>query len=470
MTRKKAGFLSGLMGGGKKQELRSESVSVGDLSAVSAVEQGEDSFTVSLSEGGNPTASGTTVFTGSGGTVANNKTALSLATVYACIDRISSSVAILPFKVMVKDEGEFVEVPNHPVTKAIEIPPNDWMTSFQMKRAFMVDALRGNGYLWIKKNRDGSKILEMIWCPEVSVSLNNISGNRWVYGFTDEYGVYNTIDPDDMVHIRALGNTQRKGLSPIMLHASTIKTGLDMQNYGETFFNGGAKPSGVVGVKTPLDKAGWDRLLKTWEKNSKQAIQSSDNRVMFLPADVSYNAISISPIDAALVQMMKLSREEICGIYNVPGYMVGDLSKVYSGSVEAMLSSFVKNTIRPWSVNIEQELTKKLLSPDDIEKGYSIKADFTELLKGTPQEMLTFFTGAATSGFITRNEGRAGLGYARDKTDPTMDEFTYNVSQSAFAPDSGSDKSGNKDDDTTPDNNDNGDGENKGDKGEGNEE
>ena len=430
----KKGLMGWMFGGPKtKTERRSEEVEVGEIPSLPDDEMGaKTAFTVSLNDDGESRKE-TNVFVNANKTKVTNDTGLALVTVYACIDRISASIASIPFKVMKLEDGEYVEVENHPVTNALKNPPNDWMTSFHLIRNFMVDCLKGNGYIWFKKKYTTGEIIEVEWCPENKVDTLNTTARRWVYTYSDEYGNYHTIDPEDMIHVRALGNNNRKGLSPIMLHASTVKTGLDMQNYGENFFNGGAKPSGVVGVKGQLNNQGWTRLLNTWNSNSRRAMESTENRVMFLPADVTYTPISISPIDAALVQTMKLSRSEICGIYNVPGYMVGDLDKAYSGSVTAMLTSFVKNTLQPWATNCEQEFTKKLLSDDEIASGYIVQAYMRVLLRGTPQEMLQFFKDAATTGFITRNEGRAGLGYPKDKTDPQMNKFLVNVSQSGFA-------------------------------------
>lgn len=448
MSKKKQGMISRLFGNSPKAEKRSADVQLGEIPETENDEDLKTAFTVSLSDCEN-SSSDTAVIVGGNKTKVSNEAALALATVYACVDRISSAVSMIPFKVMKEIDGEYVEV-KHDVTDVLKNPPNEWMSAFTMKRALMVDALSGNGYLWIKRNKVSGEILEIEWCPERNTDTLNTSGKRWVYTYTDEYGNYNVIDPDDMIHVRALGNISRKGLSPIMLHASTVKTGLDMQRYGENFFNGGAKPSGIVGVKSPLNPQGWERLLNTWNKNSRRAMESTENRVMFLPADVTYTAVSISPIDAALVQSMKLNRSEVCGIYNVPGYMVGDLDKAYSGSVSAMLTSFVKNTIAPWVANCEQEFTKKLLDEDEIKSGLVVKADMRELLRGTPQEMLQFFKDAATTGFITRNEGRIGLGYQRAENDPKMDEFLVNVSQANFADsDNGNKDNNNKEKDDT---------------------
>ena len=45
-----------------------------------------------------------------------------------------------------------------------------------------------------------------------------------------------------MIHIRALGNNQRMGISPIVQHAETIGMGMSGQKYTSSFFGGNARP------------------------------------------------------------------------------------------------------------------------------------------------------------------------------------------------------------------------------------
>jgi len=355
--------------------------------------------------------------------------ALQLSVVYSCIDRISAGIATMPLRIMQVKGDEEIEVDSHPAKFVTEKSPNDWQTQFTLMRQFMVDALNGNGYIWIIRNLSSGKFKELVYCDKNSVSLVNLGNRRWVYNYTDEDGGFHVIQPYDMIHLRALGNKGRSGLSPIQLHAAAIRMGMDMQEYGGNFFSSGGKPSGIVGVKGQLDPSAWGKLIDNWNKGAREAA-TSKNRVIFQPADVTYTPISLSPIDANLVLSMNMTRDEICGIFNVPAYMVGNLANTSYANITAMATAFIKNTLMPWIVNIEQEMTKKIFFQDEIIDGYCVKFDMQAALKGTPVEMLALLTGASTAGFITRNEGRVGIGYPRDNTDESMNKFTVNVSQS----------------------------------------
>ncbi|HCT1400525.1 TPA: phage portal protein, partial [Morganella morganii] len=148
----------------------------------------------------------------------------------------------------------------------------------------------------------------------------------------------------DMIHIRALGNNQRMGLSPIVQHAETIGMGMSGQKYTSSFFGGNARPAGIVSVKGELQEKGWDRLKSMWQKASA-ALRSQENKTMLLPADLDYKALTVSPVDAQLIDMLKLNRSMIAGIFNVPAHMINDLEKATFSNISEQSIQFVRYTV-----------------------------------------------------------------------------------------------------------------------------
>lgn len=460
------GIFNDLFSSSSKRQSRQsvDSVSIGNMDEIRSEEfleqneDGVDSWEVQL----NPESSGTAtatdlIFNREGKRKISKSDAMSLSAAYSCMDRISANIAVMPISIKRKVGDEITDVEKHPAKYVLEKSPNEWQTQYTLIRQFVLDAINGNGYIWIRRNNYNGEILKLVYCDEASTELMNLGNGRWVYDYTDEDGGNFTIYPEDMIHLRALGNTGRKGLSVIKLHASTMRSGLDMTAYAESFFGAGAKPSGVVGVKNALDQAGWERLIKNWKKSSKQA-EDNKNRVMFMPADLSYTAISISPLDAALIQSMKMSRGEIAGIFNVPGWMIGDSDKTSYSNITAMAIAFVRNTLQPWITNIEQEMNKKLFTKKELLDGYTVYFDMSVITRGTPEETMRLAVQGATGGLMTRNEGRIAIGYPRDETDPEMNKFLVNVSQANFTDDKSkspeSSKDNEDDNDKEPENDD----------------
>lgn len=388
-----------------------------------------------------------TMLTRGKGRVVNRTTALSLSAVYACVDRIASNIAMMPVSVKQTKGNDVKLVENHDATYLLNNKPNDWQSPFLLKQLLMIDVLTdGNGYLQVQQTRGGN-LLGFKWFDAKAVGMYNTGRARWVYTATDDEGENYTIFPDEMFHIRALGNKGRKGVSPISLHAQLIKMGLDAQDYGANFFGSGGKPSGVVGIKGGnLNNDSMNNLKSTWRKAAAEA--DSNNRVIFLPADVTYSAISISPIDAQFIESSKMTRSEVAGIYNVPAYLIGDLDKANYSNITQQSISFVRNTLQPWITAIEMEMNMKVFSESELRSGLGIHFDMDVLVRGTPVERAQIAHYAVTDGWKNRNEVRTSEGLPRVEG---QDMDKYMISVNAVKP---GDKSG-----------ENGDNENNGDNG-----
>lgn len=379
-----------------------------------------------------------TMLTRGGGRVVNRTTALSLSAVYACVDRIASNIAMMPVEVKQTKGNDVKLVENHDATFLLNNKPNDWQSPFLLKQLLMIDVLTdGNGYLKVESTRRGD-LLGFKWFDAKAVGMYNTGRGRWTYQATDDEGESYVIFPDEMFHIRALGNKGRKGISPIQLHAQLIKMGLDAQDYGANFFGSGGKPSGVVGVKGGnLNGDSMNNLKSTWRKAAQEA--DSNNRVIFLPADVTYSAISISPIDAQFIESSKMTRSEVAGIYNVPAYLIGDLDKANYSNITQQSISFVRNTLQPWITAIEMEMNMKVFTEKELRAGLGIHFDMDVLVRGTPVERAQIAHYAVTDGWKNRNEVRTSEGLPRVEG---QDMDKYMISVNAVKPGDNSNQNG----------------------------
>lgn len=88
-------------------------------------------------------------------------------------------------------------------------------------------------WLYVEKRNRRGEVTSLECCMPWETTLLN-TGGRHTYGVYNEEGAF-AVSPDDMIHIRALGNNQKMGLSPIMQHAETIGMGMSGQQYTSAF-------------------------------------------------------------------------------------------------------------------------------------------------------------------------------------------------------------------------------------------
>lgn len=332
------------------------------------------------------------------------ETAMKLAAVYACIYVLSSNIAQMPLHVMRKSNNKVEPARDHPVFYLVHDEPNIWQTSYKWRELKQRHILGwGNGYTWVKRGRRG-EVTSLECCNPWETTLLN-TGGRHTYGVYNDEGAF-AISPDDMIHVRALGNNQKMGLSPILQHAETIGMGMSGQKYTSSFFNGNARPAGIISVKNELNDQSWTRLKNMWQK-AVAALRSQENKTMLLPAQLDYKALTVSPVDAQLIDMMKLNRSMIAGIFNVPAHMINDLEKATFSNISEQAIQFVRYSIMPWVTNWEQELNRRLFTRSERAAGYYSRFNLSGLLRGTPKERAEFYHYAITDGWMSRNEARA---------------------------------------------------------------
>lgn len=341
---------------------------------------------------------------GDSGITVDNHSALTLSAVYSCIYVLSSSIGQLPLHVMRKQGNNIEAAKDHPAYWLLHDEPNTWQTSYKWRETKQSHVLGwGNGYTQVVRNARG-ELQELVTRRPWETQLVK-NGNRWLFAVNEEDEGSRAVALEDMIHVRALGSDGRTGKSLIRQHAETIGLGLAAQRYGKEFFTGGGRPTGLVSLKTPLQKDGWERLKETWN-NAVSRLKASENKTLMLPADLDYKSITIPPEDAQFLETRKLNRSEVAGIFNVPAHMINDLDKATFSNISEQAIQFVRHTMMPWIVNWEQEINRRVFTRAERAAGYYAKFNLAGLLRGTAKERAEFYHYAITDGWMDRNEAR----------------------------------------------------------------
>ncbi|KXJ51889.1 MAG: phage portal protein [Neptuniibacter sp. Phe_28] len=345
---------------------------------------------------------------GGNGLSVSPERAMKLSAVYSCIYVLASNISQLPLAVMRKSDGVTLPATDHPAYYLLHDSPNFWQTSYKWRETKQNHILGwGNGYSIIERSKRG-EIEALTMAKPWNVELIKRDG-RYVYAVTDDdTGQVKAVSPYDMVHIRAIGSHGKKGRSPIQQNRDSMELGMSAQRYGNQFFAGGGRATGVLTLKNGgvSNKDLWASFQNYWNK-AKRALKDSDNKTLMLPADLDYKSLTIPPEDAQFLDTRKYSRSEIAGIFNVPAHMINDLEKATFSNISEQAIYFVRHSMMPWIVNWEQELNRRIFTKAERAAGYYVKFNLAGLLRGTPKERAEFYHYAITDGWMDRNEARA---------------------------------------------------------------
>jgi HK97 family phage portal protein len=340
----------------------------------------------------------------------DEKSALQIATVYACVRLLAETVASLPlhlYKFTEKGDGK-ERATDHPLYKILYRQANPEMTSFSFREAMMMHLLLwGNAYAQIV--RDGKNgILGLYPLLPENVEIDRAENGDLFYtyhAYTDEVPGEHDKDiifqRDEILHIPGLGFNGLVGFSPIAMMKNALGTTLAVEKYGSAFFKNGAQPAGVLEHPGVLKDP--QKIRDNWMNAYGGA--GNAHKVAVLEEGMAYKPISLPPEDSQFLSTREFGVEEICRIFRVPPHMVQDLKRATFNNIEHQSIDFVMHTIMPWLIRIEQALIKDVLIEEEQDQ-YFPKFNVDGLMRGDYQSRMNGYAVGFSNGFLSPNDIR----------------------------------------------------------------
>ena len=338
----------------------------------------------------------------------NERSAMQMSAVYACVRILAESVASLPLHFyQYNDTGGKEKAVNHPLYWLLHDEPNPEMSSFSFRETLMTHLLLwGNAYAQIVRNGRGEVIALYPLMPDRMVVDRDARG-RISYEYSRSDSDANTLgkkssvilSPEDVFHIPGLGFDGLVGYSPIAMAKQAIGMGLACDEYGAAFYQNGAQPGGVLEhpnvVKDPK------RVRESW--NAIYQGSRNAHRIAVLEEGMTYKPITISPEQAQFLETRKFQIDEIARIFRVPPHMIGDLEKSSFSNIEQQSLEFVKYTLAPWISRWEQAIQRSLLLMSERTR-YFARFNVEGLLRGDYQSRMNGYAVARQNGWMSAND------------------------------------------------------------------
>ena len=338
----------------------------------------------------------------------DEKSAMQIATVYACVRLLAETVAQLPLRLYrEKDGGRGKErAVGHPLYKILYRQTNPEMSAFSFREAMMTHLLLwGNSYSQIV--RDGKNgILGLYPLLPENVEIDRDASGELYYiyhAYTDEkpgdsgQDIY--FKRDEILHIPGLGFNGLVGFSPIAMMKNSLGTTLAVEKYGSSFFRNGAQPSGVLEHPGVLKDP--QKIRDNWTAVYGGA--NNAHKVAVLEENMHYKPISLPPEDSQFLSTREFGVEEICRIFRVPPHMVQSLKRATFSNIEHQSLDYTIYTLTPWLVRIEQAIVKDLLVEEEQDE-YFPKFNVDGLLRGDYESRMRGYATGFSNGFLTVND------------------------------------------------------------------
>lgn len=342
----------------------------------------------------NPTKSGALV---------TENLSLSVTAVWACLRILAWTQASLPLitykRLTPRGKKRAIMHSNY---KLLHSAPNSEMTSFDFRSLISVHQnLWGAGIAEIEFDRKGMP--KALWpIPPWLVTPKKEKGKKALF-----YEVKIGSEKKKIPHYRllifpSLQTNRWEWKSPIQVHRETIGMSMALLEFGSKTFGEGTNPCATITHPNKLKEDSEKSLRKSLEQYSGLG---GAHRIMLLEEAMTFKRIGLPPEDAQYLETRKFSIEEIARIYNVPLHMIQHLEKSTSWGtgIEEMTMGFVAFTLRPYLVQWEQEIHKKLFVGDDEHFAEFL---IEGLLRGKQSERFEAYAKARTGGWMSADDVR----------------------------------------------------------------
>ncbi len=294
-------------------------------------------------------------------TVKSRDSILAQVTVFSCHTQIASDIGKLRAKLVELTGGIWVEITSSAFSPVLR-KPNHFQT-WQLFVEQWVHSLLSSGNTYILKVRDNRKVVIALYVLDPSRCRPLVANNGEVYYELQEDDLSkvheartseNAVPASEIVHgrINCIFHPL-VGLSPIFANGLAASQALNIQNNSSKFFENMSQPGGVLTAPGEISDENALRAKEYWEQNFTGA---NAGKVAVLGDGLTYTPMTIKPVDAQLVDQMKLSAEQICGTYHVPAYMVGAGPVPAASNIESLRLDYYQRCLQSIIEGIENSL------------------------------------------------------------------------------------------------------------------
>lgn len=344
----------------------------------------------------------------SSGVRVNRSTALSLTTVWRCIDLLSSAVAMAPVDVTVKiGDRSFPEF-TKPAWLSQPNPADPNYDGSDYFAQVAISILTAGEYF--------ARAVPYVFDPQAVILLDPTlvevkDGPRYVV--RDKRGnVIDTFGPMEVIHgwwIRPAG--ELRGISPLEALRRGIGSAVAAEDHAARFFGQGAALSFGVEVPYSMDpvkhKALRDNLRARYAgRSNSHAIGVLTDGAKFVPG------MAPTPEQAQMLATRKFSVEDLCRPYGVPPSMAGSQEPGAASYASAAVwdMQLKQRAVQPLATRIERRHDRLLTVPDGIANPNASMQMRFNLDAIARADLLTRYQAheiAIRSGFSTPDEERA---------------------------------------------------------------
>lgn len=342
---------------------------------------------------------------------ARPETVLTFSTVYACITLIASDIGKLHLRYVERDKnGIWVETENSSFSPFLR-KPNRYQTRQKFAENWMTSKLlSGNTYVLKERDERGVVVAGYILDPYTTKPMIAPDGSIWYSLATSKLAQIDStevlVPASEIFHDICVALYHPLcGVSPLSACGLAALQGIKIQENSTRFFQNGSRPGGVLTAPGLIDDTTAKRIKEHWDNNFTGV---NAGKVAVLGDGLKYEQMSISAVDADLINQLKMSSEQVCSAFHVPAFMVGVGPPPSYNNVEALYQMYYSQCLQTHIEGIEAVLDDGLkLVKANQDAGTEF--DLDDLLRMDTATQYKTYGDGVSRGLLAPNEARKKL-------------------------------------------------------------
>ena len=356
-------------------------------------------------------------------------TVLTYSAVYSCVSLIASDIAKLRIRLVTQDENGIWTETENPAHSPVLRKQNRYQTRIDFFTNWVLSKLiHGNTY--VLKVRDNRNVVSALYIldPTRTKVLVADDGSVFYELMRDNLSglgeVTVTVPASEIIHDKMVALYHPLcGVSPIYACGVAAMQGINIQNSQTRLFGQGARPAGILTTPNPISDEKARELKDRWEAGF-----SGENygRTAILGDGMTYIPMSMTAVDAQLIEQLKWTAETVCSCFHVPPYMVGIGPMPSYNNVEALSQMYYTQCLQSLIEQIEVLLDEGL----ELKKPLGTEFDLDDLLRMDTASRVKAAADAIGSGGMAPNEARKryfDLGPVQGGASPYLQQQNFSL-------------------------------------------
>ena len=346
---------------------------------------------------GAPTVSGVEV---------SEELSMTFSTVFACVNKLSKTLATLPVHVFVDlPDGRRQNMPKHPVRRMFNVRFNDEALAVPTRWALYVNLLLwGNAYFEVLRNQITGEPMAMrlLYSRHMTVDRDKQT-RRLTYEYREPGQIKVDLPPERVLHIAGLSYNGVVGLSVIGFMRETAGLGIASEEYRAAFLGNGAAPGIVIerpGDAPELTGSAGENLVNDFDDKHRGSGKAF--RTTLLREGMTLKTIGMSQVDAQFVELSRLTDQHICAGFDVQPPKVQDYSRATYDNLEQANMDWKVDSLIPWCV-----LTENAVNATLLDEPHYLKHNLDGLARGDIKSRHEAYWLGRQSGLYDTDECRA---------------------------------------------------------------